>query len=58
MWVFEPTAKLTDFERVSGLKDSWSSFINEQYERNLYGDALIELQEWGRSDSRPLAKVF
>jgi hypothetical protein len=51
MWVFEPTAKLTDFERVSGLKDSWSSFINDLYERNLYGDALKELQRWGRSDS-------
>jgi len=51
MWVFEPTARLTDFERVSGLKDSWSSFINEQYESNLYGDALTELQRWGRSDS-------
>jgi len=51
MWVFEPTAKLTDFERVSGLKDLWSSFINEQYESNLYGDALRELQGWGRSDS-------
>ncbi|MEG4320724.1 MULTISPECIES: hypothetical protein [unclassified Microcoleus] len=51
MWVFEPTAKLTDFDRVSGLKDLWSSFINDQYERNLYGDALRELQRWGRSDS-------
>ena len=51
MWVFEPTAKLTDFDRVFGLKDLWSSFINDQYERNLYGDALRELQKWGRSDS-------
>jgi len=51
MWVFEPTANLTDFERVSGLKDSWSSFINDLYERNLYGDGLRELQSWGRSDS-------
>ncbi|MEG4278494.1 hypothetical protein QUA62_13595 [Microcoleus sp. MON1_C1] len=51
MWVFDPTAKLTDFERVSGLKDLWSSFINDLYERNLYGDALTELQRWGSSDS-------
>ncbi|WZF21978.1 hypothetical protein WKK05_38550 (plasmid) [Nostoc sp. UHCC 0302] len=51
MWVFEPTAKLTDFESVPDLKALWSSFINEQYERNLYGDALRELQRWGRSDS-------
>jgi hypothetical protein len=49
--VFEPTARLTDFELVPGLTDLWSSFINEQYERNLYGDALSELQRWGRSDS-------
>jgi hypothetical protein len=58
MWVFEPTARLTDFERVSGLKDLWSSFINDLYETNLYGksndrtiSALEELQAWGRSDS-------
>lgn len=51
MSVFKPTAQLTDFDRVSGLKDLWSSFINAQYERNLSGDALKELQIWGRSDS-------
>ncbi|MCT7952248.1 hypothetical protein NG798_20845 [Ancylothrix sp. C2] len=58
MWIFEPTAKLTDFEQVPGLKDLWSSFINDLYETNLYGkpndrsaSALEELQRWGRSDS-------
>lgn len=58
MWTFEPTARLKDFERVAGLKDAWSTFINEQYETNLYGkpddrtmSALEELQKWGRSDS-------
>ncbi|MTJ15219.1 hypothetical protein FJR11_22175 [Anabaena sp. UHCC 0187] len=58
MWVFEPTAKLTDFESVPGLKDSWGLFINDLYETHLYGkpndrvrSALEELQTWGRSDS-------
>ena len=58
MFVFEPTARLTDFERVAGLKGAWSAFINDLYETHLYGklndrvqSALEELRLWGRSDS-------
>lgn len=58
MWTFEPTARLKDFDRVRGLKDAWSAFINDLYETHLYGkpddrtmSALEELQRWGRSDS-------
>jgi hypothetical protein len=58
MWVFEPTANLTDFDRVPGLKNSWSALINDLYETHLYGKpndqipaALEELQAWGLSDS-------
>jgi len=58
MWVFEPTARLTDFESVPSLKEAWSSLINDYYETNLYEkpndgvtSALEELQTWGRSDS-------
>jgi hypothetical protein len=58
MWAFEPTARLRDFERVAGLKDARSAFINDLYETHLYGkpdyrvqSALEELRLWGRSDS-------
>ncbi|TKB71216.1 MAG: hypothetical protein E8D46_17770 [Nitrospira sp.] len=58
MWVFDPTAKLTDFDRVPGLREAWSEMINDAYETHLYGkpndenlSALEELRLWGRSDS-------
>lgn len=58
MWIFEPTARLQDFNSVPGLREAWSEFISEQYEVHLYGrpndpvqSALEELLLWGRSDS-------
>lgn len=57
MWTFEPTARLTDFDGVPGLRDAWSEKINDLYETHLYGDpddrvesALEELRRWRRSD--------
>lgn len=58
MWKFEPTARLTDFDPVPGLREAWSEMINDAYETHLYGKAgdrvqaaLEELKLWGRSDS-------
>lgn len=58
MWMFEPTARLKDFDRVPGLREAWSEFISDLYETHLYGkpndrvqSALEELRLWGRSDS-------
>lgn len=58
MWTFDPTANLTDFDRVPGLRAAWSAMINDAYETHLYGkpndrvqSALEELRLWGRSDS-------
>jgi hypothetical protein len=58
MWTFEPTANLTDFDRVPGLREAWSAMINDTYETHLYGkpndrvqSALEELRLWERSDS-------
>jgi hypothetical protein len=58
MWMFEPTARLKDFDRVPGVREAWSQFINDLYETHLYGkpndrvqSALEELRLWGRSDS-------
>lgn len=58
MWIFEPTARLNDFDRVPGLRDAWSEMISDAYETHLYGkstdkvqSALEELRLWGRSDS-------
>jgi hypothetical protein len=56
MWIFEPTARLKDFESVPQLKEDWSDFINQYYETNLIGkpndkrtSAVEELQRWGGS---------
>jgi len=58
MWIFDPTANLTDFDRVPGLREAWSAMINDAYETHLYGkpndrvqSALEELRLWSRSDS-------
>ncbi|MBI4488860.1 MAG: hypothetical protein HY694_07215 [Deltaproteobacteria bacterium] len=58
MWTFDPTARLTDFDRVPGLRAAWSAMINDAYETHLYGkpndrvqSALEELRLWGKSDS-------
>ncbi|NRR30593.1 hypothetical protein HSX11_10370 [Oxalobacteraceae bacterium] len=58
MWMFEPTARLKDFDSLPGLREAWSAYISHQYETNLYGkagddtlSALEELRLWGRSDS-------
>lgn len=58
MWIFEPTARLTDFDRLPGLREAWSDMINDAYETHLYGkpndrvqSALEELRSWGRSDN-------
>lgn len=54
MWLFNPTANLTDFDRVQDLKNEWSRFINYIYETSLYGrdySAFEELRNWGISDS-------
>lgn len=58
MWIFDPTANLKDFDRVPGLREAWSTMINDAYETHLYGkandrvqSALEELRLWGGSDS-------
>jgi hypothetical protein len=58
MWVFDPTAKLKDFDKVAGLRSAWSDMINDAYETHLYGkpndnvqSALEELRIWNRSDN-------
>jgi len=58
MWTFDPTARLTDFDRIPNLRPAWSAMINDAYETHLYGkpndrvqSALEELRLWGRSDS-------
>lgn len=57
MWIFEPTARLKDFDQVPGLKEAWSKNIENMYELNLYGypnddelSALEELRSNGGSD--------
>ena len=58
MWMFEPTARLDDFDKVTGLRSAWSEMIKDAYETHLYGkvndrvqSALEELKLWNRSDS-------
>jgi len=55
MAVFDPTAGNTEFDSVPGLREAWSDYIKEFFERNLYGPgsdaALGELRRWGMSDS-------
>lgn len=58
MAIFDPTARLSDFDRVADLREAWSSMINDAYETHLYGkpndrtqSALEELRAWGRTDS-------
>ena len=57
MWIFNPTANLTDFDQVPGLREAWSAMINDAYETHLYGkpddgvqSALEELRLWRGSD--------
>jgi len=66
MWRFDPTAGLTDFDQLPGLRDAWSDFIHRLYDANINGIsgwdrenpggsdkpfAVEELRAWGRTAS-------
>ena len=55
MTEFDPTAGLTDFDSIPGLRAAWSKNVNDMFESNNYGSdegsALSELQRWGYSDA-------
>jgi hypothetical protein len=66
MWRFDPTAGLTDFDQLPGLRDAWNDFIHRLYDENINGVsgwepenpgadnkpfAVEELRAWGRTAS-------
>jgi hypothetical protein len=39
MWTFDPTANLSDFNDVPGLRAAWSSMLDSSYDQNINGTA-------------------
>lgn len=44
MWIFDLTARLTDFDRVPDLGAAWSAMINDAYETHLDGKPKDRVQ--------------